>query len=164
MSDQPCAMQEPMPQHKKIMKGVGTWDVACKYFMDPTGGPMESTATDTVEALGGFWTVSNFEGNMMGAPFTGKSILGYDPMRGKYVSTWIDSMMPNFWYMEGDFDESGETLNLTGKGPDHTGQGMTDWRITMTVVSDDEQVMRMFMSMPDGSEVMAMENTYTRRK
>lgn len=152
---------QPGPQHEKLLESVGEWHVDCKHFMDPSQPPMESTATDTVRAIGGFWTVSDFKGEAMGMPFEGCSTVGYDVIREKYVTTWVDSMMPNHWYMEGDF-ETDDTMVFTGKGPSHTGDGLIDWKISWEMCSKDKHIMRMFVCTPEG-DMMTMENTYTRK-
>ena len=159
MSDFP--MPQPGPEHEKLMGSVGTWNVACKYFMAPGQPPMESTATDKVEAIGGFHVTSEFSGSMMGAPFVGRSSVSFDPMRGKYVTTWMDSMMPNFWYFEGGFSDDGKVMDFEGKGPDMTGAGMCDWKIQWEFVNENEQIIRMFVCSPAG-DFMTMENNYTR--
>jgi len=125
---------------------------------------MESKATEVVEALGGFWTIGRFEGQVMGQAFSGVATLGFDPTRNCYVTTWVDSMMPQLWFMEGNLDEGGKSFKFEGPGPDFTGEGTTTWKIEFDLKSDDEQVMRMFAKTPDGSFFMTMENTYHRRK
>lgn len=158
-----CEMPTPGPQHEHVMNGVGTWDVDCKHWMDPTQPPMESKATEEVEAVGGFWAVGKFQGEAMGHPFTGVSTFGYDPTRGKYVTTWVDSMMPFLWTMEGEHDEESNTFRFEGEGPDFTGEATTTWRIEFEVVDCDEQIMRMSVATPGGF-FTTMENTYRRRK
>ncbi len=157
-----CSPMQPTPDHERILSGVGRWKVACKYHMQPGQPPLESEATETVEALGSFWTVSRFEGDIMGQPFVGVTTLGYEPGQGRYVSTWVDTMMPHLWYMTGNFDGEGKVLELEGDGPSFGGEGTAPWRITHTHESPDKIVMRMYTTLPDGPEVMTMENTYTR--
>lgn len=159
---QECEMPQPGPEHAKILEGVGTWDVSCKYFMEPGAPPLESKAVDTVTALGGFWTVGRFVGEFMGQPFYGMSSMGYDPMTKKYRTTWIDSISPAIFILDGEFDGSGKVLKTAGKGPDMQG-GMTDYRMESDYRSKNEMVMRMFISM-GGQDCLMMEHTYRRRK
>ena len=85
-------MPQPTAEHKNLEEYAGNWKVACKFYMDPSQPPMETNATEKIELVGDFWTVSRFESNMMGAPFVGSALLGYEPHTGKFVSTWVDSM------------------------------------------------------------------------
>lgn len=158
-----CKMPEPGAQHAKILEGVGTWDVDCKHFMDPSQPPLQSKAVDVVEPLGGFWTVSKFTGDVMGMPFHGIAQTGYSQIAKKYVMTWIDSMSSHVFMMEGDFDASGKKLTVSGPGPDMTGQALTNWTITCDYHSKDKMTMKMFIESPMGA-FQLLENVYTRRK
>lgn len=158
-----CQMPSPTPHHAKLLEQVGTWEVATKHFMEPGKPPMEGKAVDHVTAVGGFWTVSRFETTMFGQPFVGHATLGYRPEAGKYVMTWVDSMSPFLFVMEGDFDASGTVLTLTGKGPSMAGPELTDWKSVMVCESPNRQILRMSMMTPMG-EFQFMENTYTRQK
>ncbi len=53
----------------------------------------------------------------MGFPATGVRTLGYDPVKGKFVGTWIYSMSPYLWTYEGSLDATGKILSLEGRGP-----------------------------------------------
>ena len=71
-------MPQPTAEHKLLQDLVGNWKVACKFYMDPSQPPMETNATEKVDLIGDFWTVSRFETQMMGAPFVGCGIGGAD--------------------------------------------------------------------------------------
>ena len=49
---------------------------------------------------------------MMGQPFTGIGVTGYDNHAKKYLSTWIDSMGTGIFSMEGTASMDGETITL----------------------------------------------------
>jgi hypothetical protein len=80
------------------------------------GGMMgESEGTNRIEsALGGLWNVTHFESSMMGQPFTGIEILGFDPVKERFVSVWVDSMNPILTAMEGAYDADTKTLTMRG--------------------------------------------------
>ncbi|MGB5296938.1 MAG: DUF1579 family protein, partial [Thermoanaerobaculia bacterium] len=77
------------PQHELMAEHVGTFDVAIKSWMDPAAPPMESkgVAIRTLH-MGGRVMHEEFQGDMMGTPFTGLSRSGYDNVSGKWWSTW----------------------------------------------------------------------------
>ena len=52
MSDMDCEMPGPSPEHQKILKAVGNWNIKSKFFMGPDAPPMEGEATETVTVLG----------------------------------------------------------------------------------------------------------------
>ena len=55
-------------------------------------------------ALDGRVMVEQFEGTMMGAPFKGHGMSGYDNVTGKYWSTWNDSMSTGLMVSTGTCD------------------------------------------------------------
>ena len=154
-------MPQPTEHHQHLTRAVGRWKVASKFWMGgPEAPPMESTATEEVEAIGPFWTVSRFEGEMFGAPFVGRSIVGYDPWKEQYLSTWIDSMSPAFFYMRGT--REGDVITMEGEGVDPgTGQP-AHYKTVEHLVGQDERRFKMFLKMPDGSDCQLFEMIYKR--
>ena len=78
MSDEQWTEQQtgpyaPDPHHLWLQRRVGVWDVECEYCMEPTAEPIRVYGTDTVEAVGPFWTVGNFEVELPGFPLTGRA-------------------------------------------------------------------------------------------
>lgn len=75
----------------------------------------ESKGTNRIETeLGGLWSIRRFESTLMGQPFEGLEILGYDPLKEKFVSVWVDSMTPLVMNMEGTYDAETKTLTMRG--------------------------------------------------
>ena len=76
-----------------------------KSWHEP-GGPADEesgTATRTM-ALDGRVLVEDFKGTMMGNPFSGHGMTGYDNVSGKYWSTWTDSMSTGLMISQGTCD------------------------------------------------------------
>ncbi len=162
MDENACQMPTPAPEHEQLLKRVGTWDVACTYFMDPSQPPMQNTAKETVEAVGGFWTISCFEADFMGAPFVGRCTMGYDPRKEKYVATWVDSMSNMMFLMEGRYDDEGKVLTMRHEGPIPGTEHMTTWRSTHEELDGGKFKFEMFFNTPDGNEAKSMSYIYTR--
>jgi len=146
----------PAPEHELLQRDVGVWDAKVKVLMGPEA--MESTGTETVSLLGGFWQVSTFEGSFMGMPFTGQGWLGWDPGSKKYVNGWIDSTSPGLTRGEATYDAATQTLSGTMEGPgmDGTPQKMEQ---VIKWIDDDNRVVTMRM----GGQT-TMEIVYTRKK
>ena len=153
----------PGPQHGWLAGQVGTYDVAITSWMDPGGPPVESkgVATRTMH-MDGRILHEEFEGDMMGMPFTGLSRVGYDNVSRRYWSTWTDSMSTGISVSEGDCDEQ-HTCRYVGTYNDPVKGGPVTTRYEMRWKSPDEQVLVMYGPGPDGAEVKMMEMTYTRR-
>ena len=160
MSDDCMSQTPPSPEHEKLQKSIGQWIVDCKFFMGPDAPPTETKGKEQVESVGPYWVRSKFECDFMGQPFEGRCQVGYDPIKGKFISTWIDQMSPHIFVLEGNFDESGKTLNLRGKGPDHQG-GITDYRMEEVHHGPDHRTASMYMATPAG-EMKSFEMDYRR--
>jgi len=78
----------PGPQHKELAAGVGSYDLEIKSWHEPGGPPMEETGS-AVRTMGldGRVLFEELESSMMGTPFTGHGMTGYDNVSGKYWST-----------------------------------------------------------------------------
>lgn len=100
--------EEPTKVHKEMLKGVGEWQGTMTMLAE--GQEMEMAATETVKAVGEFWTVSDFRVEM-GPDMTyhGHGTMGYDPKAKEVVGTWVDNMTSYMSVMRGEFDlETGE--------------------------------------------------------
>ncbi len=154
------AMPAPGPEHEMLKKDVGTWDATVEFFMAPGAPASVSKGTETVTMLGGFWQLTEFKSEMMGQPFEGRGATGYDPVRKKYVGTWIDTMTPGYYTVEGTYDAATKTMTATMEGPDPSGV-VTKTKETTEWKDADTRVFTMYA--PDGQSV-SMRIAYKRRK
>jgi len=99
--------------------------------------------------FGGYWIISNFDGNMMGMDFKGHGTYGYDTKNKKYVGTWIDSLGPFMMQTAGDYDKETSTLTMVGDSPGPDGTTMSTYTMS-SVYKDNGRVMTMHMQ-PKGS-------------
>jgi hypothetical protein len=115
-------MPKPQKEHEFLEKFVGEWESVGKGTA-PDGQTMECTGTAKTRLLGGFWMISEGKGDVMGTPMENIMTVGYDPERGKYIGTWVDSCFNHMWKYEGKVE--GEKLILSAEGPDMTEPGRT---------------------------------------
>lgn len=87
-------MPAPGPEMDILKKDVGEWDVEIKVWAEPGAEPSVSKGSESTRMFGQYWTVTNFEGNMMGLDFKGHGTYGYHPQKKKYVGVWMDSLGP----------------------------------------------------------------------
>jgi hypothetical protein len=106
----------PGAAHEKLGRGIGEWDVVTRMWMaGPGQPPMESVGTSKSEwILGGRFVKSTFQGSMMGMPFEGLGITGYDNYKKKYVSIWFDSNSTAVHTSEGLLDQTGDVISYFG--------------------------------------------------
>jgi hypothetical protein len=161
-----CAMSLTA-EHERLTLDVGTWDATVRCYMQGPGSePSISHGTEIVELLpGGLWALSDFEGQFGDASFHGHGQSGYDPLKKKYIGTWIDSMSPSIMTMEGDYDPKTKTLTMYGKGTDPRSGKPYEAKMTTEHKDKDSRVFAMFRKSDDskGQFVKAMEISYARR-
>lgn len=158
---------KPGDMHAWMAKGAGTWacDSVASWMMPdapPTYG--KATSTETV-VIGGLYMQGDYSGIMMGAPMTGKSLTGYDKMKKKFVSSWIDNMGSGIVRLEGDYDAATKTLNMKGKQSDPGRNAEADIRQEQKWIDDNTYTLTMYGTGPDGkTEQKFMQGTFKRKK
>ncbi|MEZ6187689.1 MAG: DUF1579 domain-containing protein [Planctomycetota bacterium] len=158
----------PGPEHEHLTAMAGNWDVEGEFFVGPGQPMLQSKGQATFEVLlGGRYVRQVFTGDFMGERFEGIGIEAYDKIKGKYVSTWIDSMSTWVLTMEGDLDPTTGALNYTGTSPaPERGPGQTKQVRSTTHYDRKAGVMKVSMSEvgPDGAEVVLMRLVYTKQQ
>jgi len=114
--------------------------------------------------LGGLWAVCDGTGEMPGGG-TGYTImtLGYDPARGRFVGSFIGSMMTHFWLYDGEL--SGNVLTLDAEGPSFTDPTkMAKYQDIIEIISDDHRTLSSQVLGEDGAWTKFMTAHYRRKK
>ena len=120
---------EPRPQHRWLKKLLGDWTYSSECDMGPDQPPMTVTGTENVRSIGGLWMVAEGAGGSGDDAWTSVMTLGYDPSAGRFVGTFIASMMTHLWiYSSGSLDKSTGSLSLDAEGPAFSGEGMSSYR------------------------------------
>jgi hypothetical protein len=167
----PKAMQEmmakaaaPGPFHARLQELAGTWNVTISSTMDPSAPPQVSKGTSVVKTLmGGRYSQETSTSNMMGMPFQGLGLTGYDNTLKKYVSVWADNFGTGLMMSEGTPDESGDVINWTAQAPEPMTGQMAHYRMVTRFAGKDKHSYEMFGLGPDGKEMKMMEIVYSRK-
>jgi uncharacterized protein DUF1579 len=111
--------------HKLLASTVGTWSYVVKMWMDPKGKPTESTGTATRKAImdgryvsgeyAGKFKMPGADGKMTEMNFIGMSMDGYDNVKKKFVSGWVDNMGTGIMTMDGTYDAATKAFTYTGE-------------------------------------------------
>ncbi len=150
---------KPDPEHRKVLAGVGEWEGSVIMNVPGMDEPMEMPCKESIKAIGDFWTTSEFTGNFGGMPFNGASTLGYDPVKKKFVGTWIDNQHPYMAMMEGDWDAEKNAIVLHYDMYDTMSGSFLKMR-NETVHADGKYVITFFQLSDEGeSEMMRIEMT-----
>ena len=91
---------QPLEGHAWLDQLVGEWSVSVG------GGELEGMSfeyDERVRKIGELWVQA--EGSA--ESFTSQLTLGYDPAKGGFVGTWIDTMQTTLWVYSGRLEEDG---------------------------------------------------------
>jgi len=155
----------PGAAHKVLEGYIGTWNVHTKMWMQPGAPPMESDGTSVAKwILGNRYVEMTVESVMMGQPFEGRAITGYDNIKKTYQSIWVDNMGTSITLSSGSASDDGKTLTFKAKMDDAmTGEKDKDFKFIDRFVSKDEIVAEIH-DLSRGKDSKMMEMTYKRKK
>lgn len=161
-----CKPQIQLEEHKWLQQLVGNWTMESEAVMGPDQPTLKSTGKESVRTIGGIWFLGEGEMTMPdGDPATTLITLGYDPKKGKYIGTWVGSMMNHLWVYSGTMSDDKKTLMLDAEGESMAGDGtIALYRDSITIVGADHRTMTSQMRDDKGNWTQFMEARYTRVK
>jgi hypothetical protein len=159
---------EPQEQHKWLQQLVGQWTYESEAKMGPDKPAAKFRGIETVRTVGGLWVIGESQGEMPGGGTAEMVItLGFDPAKGRFVGTFIGSMMTHLWIYDGELDAAGKTLTLNAEGPDMSPGAqpgkMGQYRDVVEIVSTDYHILRSLAQSDDSSWVQFMAAHYRRK-
>jgi len=154
----------PGEPHKKLEALVGTWDATVKTYMRPDAQPAVSHAVGTNKTiLGGRYIQQDFNGEFMGAPFSGVGYFGYDNLKKQYIAAWMDNMGTGLMTLTGTMD-SPTQYTFKGTAADPMSGKDTPFEERLTISDNDHHMLEMYGPTPDGKMFKMMEISYSRKK
>jgi len=156
----------PGEPHKVLAKSTGTWSADVTHWMADGAPPQKATGKSVNTMIyGGRYQQSKFSGNMMGMPFEGTAIMGYDNTEKKYFSTWIENMSTAVMITWGTWDDASKSITLTGTMKNPANGHDCDLKEIFKIIDDNSHVMELYGPDPKtGKEYKMMEIKYTRKK
>lgn len=143
----------PGEMHKLLESYKGSWEIKMKMWQAPGTEPMEATATAISEPiLGGRYMMTKVSGNMMGMPFEGVAIDGYDNALKTFFSTWIDNLGTGIVYTTGTLNDSKKQINYKGKMVNPVTGKLDDYRQDVTLNEDGSMLTEMYSIDSKGNE------------
>ena len=138
--------------HRWLAQLVGDWSYESEAQMGPGKPPAKVSGTESVRALGEVWILGESQSGMPGGGTAQMLItLGYDPLSGRFVGSWIGSMMTQFWVYDGELDAARKVLTLSAEGPDMSNPGSnTRFQDIIELVDSDHRILRSRMLGSDG--------------
>ena len=101
-------------------------------------------------------------GKMKTTQFKGMGINGYDNLKQKFVSSWIDNMGTGIATSEGTYDTATKTFTYTGD--EETAPGTTTKVRETLQMTDKNHCLLQWFENRAGQEAKTMEISYTRAK
>lgn len=159
---------EPGEHHEHLKPLVGRWNLRVQWRMTPEAEWTEEKATSEFQwIMGGRFLMEKVKGTMEpgmeGTPFEGLGFLGYDNLRKKHTTMWIDNMTTATSISYGTCDSSRKVMTLVGDGIDHMTRQPRKEKSILRIINNDKLVVEMYVPGPDGKEFKSMEITYTRK-
>ena len=154
----------PGAPHKALASTAGSYDLKIKHWHQPGVPAMEETGSATrAMALDGRVLVEQFKSSMMGMPYTGHGMTGFDNVTGKYWSTWSDSMSTGLMVSEGTCDDQGKACTFIGTWNDAIKKAPAKARMTIRRTSPTTEIFELYGPGKDDKEFRMMEITYTKK-
>ncbi len=155
----------PGPQHGWLKRFEGEWDVSFKMYMDPSAPPMEAKAEISAKSiLGGRFIEEAMTSSMMGMPWEGKGMTGYDNNRKMFVTTWADTMGTGIMRAYGNLDKTGKILTMVGQMDEPmTGEIGKSYMMRTTVTGPDTHTFEV-IEILYGEPFTVVKGEYVRKK
>lgn len=154
----------PSDVQKMLAKADGDWDEDLSMWMAPGAPEMKMKASCTNKMiLGGRYQEAKHTGDFQGMPFEGISLLGWDNLLKKFVTTWIDNMGTGVMVMEGTWDDATKSATFTGKMTDPMAGKEVNVKQVLKMIDDNTQELDQYQE-KDGKEYKSMHIKLTRKK
>jgi hypothetical protein len=152
----------PGEPHKLLAKLEGSWTTRSRGWLE--GKPaMESIGTcEQKLVLNGHYLEQVYTGDMMGQPFTGINLLGYNNHTKKYESVWLESMSTAIYFFVSTVSADGRTITQECSYDDPV-KGPAVWRSVTKIKDDNTLAFEMFIKPRGGKEEKMMEMTVSRK-
>lgn len=156
----------PGEHHEHLKPFAGNWNNVVKWRYSPDAPWEETRGKSEAEwILGGRFLRQQTEGESMmegSPPFEGFGIIGYDNLKKKYISVWMDNMGTMILIAEGTCNASGKVITFKGEYNDAMSGGKKKSKSVYRVINDNKYVIEMFDYGPDGREFKNLEVVFTR--
>jgi len=151
----------PSEEHAELAKRVGSWNVEGQMFQAP-GAPAEpfNGTANCQMIMDGRYLFQEFESEFGGQPFHGGGLNGFDRMKNKHVSMWIDDMSTAIMHSEGEMKDG--AIHFHGEMPDALAGKYVKSHTVERMIDDNTFEMEMYSPGPDGKMFKSMHLTYRR--
>lgn len=158
-------LAQPGAEHKRLDVLAGSWECTVKMWMEPDKPPTESKCTaERKWMFDGRYLQEFYKGEAFGKPFEGMGLTGYDNIRKKYTSMWVDNMGTGIMHSLGAYDDKKKEYTYTSDEVDPFTGKPKKVKTVLRIVDDNKHVLEMYEPGPDGKEQRMFELTAVRKK
>lgn len=148
--------------HEALARTAGTWTVTVKMWAGPGTEPTVSEATSVIEPImGGRFLRETVEGEFMGRPFHGVSIVGVNNTTGEAEGVWYDDHSTALYMYRGSVDDAADEMTLESEYTDPATGERVKTRNVRSIRGD--RMVDTAWETRDGEERKAMELVYRRK-
>ena len=162
MTPEQLAYFMPGEHHKLLEVFVGSWDATVE-MMSPMGAMTAQGSMEARLVMGGRYLQQDFKADMMGMPFEGMSLMGYDGLGKVFESIWIDNSTTDLMTATGFAAPDGVNFTMLSEEVDQATMTKRELEQRTRVVSRDEIVYEHWSVGADGTQTKTLTVTYKRK-
>jgi hypothetical protein len=154
----------PSPAHGLLAARAGRYTTVLRFRMGADGPVQESTGTATLTSIcSGRFLLEEDAGTLMGEPFTGERLYGYNNGTKQYEASWAHTGSTAILGLTGTSEDGGVTIEWSGSYIDPA-EGKQALRATWRQLDDDHFVIEVSGADPQAPHFSVLATTYSRLK
>jgi hypothetical protein len=156
----------PTEAHKLLATMAGKWSYTSSMWETKDSKPMESKGTANFKMImNGRYLQQEFSGKAMGQPFQGLGFTGYDNLKKKTNSVWMDNMGSAIMMGSGEMNLEKKMISESGEFTcPRESDGTAGYRNEWTMVDNKTMTFTMYHRPDKGDEYKSLEINYKRIK
>lgn len=156
----------PGEAHKFLGTFAGKWTYTSKSWESKDAKAEESTGKATMKMImGGRYLQQDVKGKMMGMNYEGMGITGYDNLKKKTITTWMDNMGTGMVVGSGDLDLQKKLITEQGEfSCPMEADSSRNYRSEWSVLDKNTMTFTMYHTPAGKDEMKMMEMVYKRAK
>jgi hypothetical protein len=150
-------------EHKVLSKAAGSWSYTSTWWENETDAPSVSKGKSKMKMiLGGRFLQQDMAGSVMGKPFEGVGLIGFDNLQEGYDVVWLDNIGTGILRSTASYDENTKVLTEVGKFSDPmSAEKVSNYTAQWKFVDSNNMTYTMYLD-HNGKLMKRMEVVYKR--
>jgi hypothetical protein len=155
---------QPGTQHIDLMRFAGEYTTKESLYLPGTDKPQVSDGFATIKSeMGGRFLVEHNDGSLMGEPYTGVRIYGYNNGSKQYEGVWTYSGSTGVRLLSGSSKDEGKTIDFIANFRDDAAGLPRTMSVTLKLLDPDHFEVEVKGTLPNGSQGTQLVTVYTRK-